>query len=256
MYSFQSAVRYSEVDEAGTLSIPALINYLQDCSTFQTEELGVGVGHAQEVGLRWLLAAWEIEIFALPRLAERIEVSTWARSFRGLFAGRNFTLRRCDGGVAGGGSAQAESPLVRADSLWFMYGDEAGRPVRPPASEVDPYAADLAQDAPLDMPPIQRRIPVEGPGTPGTPVTVTRAHIDTNHHVNNAQYVDMALASLPEGALPVPSTSAPLRLDVQYCEAARLGDVVHPFVHACEGGWIVSLADAAGKSYAVVRVRG
>ena len=255
MYSFQSAVRYSEVDEAGTLSIPALINYLQDCSTFQTEELGVGVGHAQEMGLRWLLAAWEIEIFALPRLAERIEVSTWARAFRGLFAGRNFTLRRCENRTAGG-AAQAGELLVRADSLWFMYGDAACRPVRPPASEVEPYAADLAQDAPLDMPPIQRRVPVEGPGAPGVPVTVTRAHIDTNHHVNNAQYVDMALAALPEAALPTPSQAAPLRLDVQYCEAARLGDVVHPFVHACEGGWAVSLADAAGKPYAVVRVRG
>lgn len=238
MYSFQSTVRYSETDETGTLSIPAMINYLQDCSLFQTEGLGVGVTHAQEVGRRWLLAAWEIEVVRLPRFTERIEVSTWARSFHGLFAGRNFLMRDAAG-----------ADLVRADSLWFMYDDATGRPIRPPKEETDPYRDDIAQGVPLDLPPIQRRIPVQGEGLSAAPVTVTRAHIDTNHHVNNAQYVDMALGVLPGGINVT-------RLDVQYCEAARLGDVVHPSVHAIEGGYVVSLENEQGAPYAVVRVRG
>ena len=238
MYSFTSTVRYSETDESGTLSIPAMMNYLQDCSLFQTEQLGVGIAHAQATGHRWLLAAWEIEIARLPHFAEAVTVSTWARNFRGLFAGRNFTMCDEDG-----------ASLVRADSLWFMYDDATGRPIRPPAEEVAPYQADLDQDAPLDLPPIQRRIPVEGEGAPAAPVTVTRAHIDTNHHVNNAQYVDMALGALPEKMRVA-------RLDVQYCEAARLGDVIYPCVHDIEGGHVVSLANEQGSPYAVVRVRG
>ena len=35
MYEFDSRVRYSEVDHHGTMTVPALINYFQDCSTFQ-----------------------------------------------------------------------------------------------------------------------------------------------------------------------------------------------------------------------------
>ena len=34
MYEFDSRVRYSEVDHHGTMTVPALINYFQDCSTF------------------------------------------------------------------------------------------------------------------------------------------------------------------------------------------------------------------------------
>ena len=36
MYEFDSRVRYSEVDHHGTMTVPALINYFQDCSTFQS----------------------------------------------------------------------------------------------------------------------------------------------------------------------------------------------------------------------------
>ena len=43
MYSIESRVRYSEVDEHQDLSITGIINYFQDCSTFQSEDLGWGL---------------------------------------------------------------------------------------------------------------------------------------------------------------------------------------------------------------------
>ena len=43
MYTFDSKIRYSEIDRSGRLSIPAVVDYFQDCSAFQSEELGVGV---------------------------------------------------------------------------------------------------------------------------------------------------------------------------------------------------------------------
>ena len=43
MYTFDSRIRYSEIDRSGRLSIPAVVDYFQDCSAFQSEELGVDV---------------------------------------------------------------------------------------------------------------------------------------------------------------------------------------------------------------------
>ena len=248
MYSFSSRVRYSEVGEGGVLTPAALLGYLQDGALFQSEALGVGVTHANEVGHRWLLAAWEVQIAELPRFADEIVVSTWATSFKGLFAHRNFTLDR------------AGERLVNADSLWFMYNDDTGRPMRPPAEEITPYEADLRDDAPLDMPPVQRKIDLPGTGVPMPPVAVTQAHIDTNHHVNNAQYVNIALGALSEsrlassGAAPGRVPGSLCRLDVQYCTAARLGDTIYPRIHALEDGCVVDLADEGEASYAVVRL--
>ena len=42
MYEFDSRVRYSEIDHTGNMTLPALINYFQDCSTFQSEDIGLG----------------------------------------------------------------------------------------------------------------------------------------------------------------------------------------------------------------------
>ena len=42
MYTFDSRIRYSEIGEDGNLTLPGLINYFQDCSTFQSEDLGIG----------------------------------------------------------------------------------------------------------------------------------------------------------------------------------------------------------------------
>ena len=43
MYTFDARIRFSEVDSAGYLTLPALLDYFQDCSTFQSEALGDGI---------------------------------------------------------------------------------------------------------------------------------------------------------------------------------------------------------------------
>lgn len=56
IYTFDSRVRYSEVDHQGTLTLPAMMNYLQDCSTFQSEDIGVGLSALRERKRAWLLS--------------------------------------------------------------------------------------------------------------------------------------------------------------------------------------------------------
>ena len=130
MYSFTSRVRYSEIDETGKLSIPSLVNYLQDCTTFGSEELGLGPAHTAETGLAWLLSAWKIDIAELPSFGDEIRVSTWATGFKGLRASRNFTVCRTSDDAAA-------HPLVRADSSWFMFDASKGRPIRIPEKNID-----------------------------------------------------------------------------------------------------------------------
>ena len=73
-YTFDSRVRYSEVDHQGTLTLPALMNYLQDCSTFQSEDIGVGLSVLRERKRAWLLSYWQVEVRRYPKLGERITV--------------------------------------------------------------------------------------------------------------------------------------------------------------------------------------
>ena len=60
MYTFDSRIRYSEIDRSGRLSIPAVVDYFQDCSAFQSEELGVGVEYLANKKRAWILNSWQI----------------------------------------------------------------------------------------------------------------------------------------------------------------------------------------------------
>ena len=75
-----------------------------------------------------------------------------------------------------------------------------------------------------------------------------RYHIDTNEHVNNCQYVQMAMEMLP-GDISVH------QLRVDYKKSAVLGDMIFPKVSEEAERTVVELCDETGKPYAVVEMK-
>ena len=61
MYQYQTRIRYSELDESGHLKPEALLDYFQDCSTFQSEDLGIGIEYLKAGRL------WQSGIHCLER---------------------------------------------------------------------------------------------------------------------------------------------------------------------------------------------
>ena len=62
MYTFTSRVRFSETDENGKLSLAGIMNYLQDCSVFHSEDVGNGTDVLKKRDRVWLLNSWQIII--------------------------------------------------------------------------------------------------------------------------------------------------------------------------------------------------
>ena len=91
-YEFEGKVRYSEIDHRATMTLPALINYFQDCSTFQSEEVGLGMEVLREWKRFWVLSAWQVIVDRYPYLGEEITTSTWAYGFRSFLGMRNFCM--------------------------------------------------------------------------------------------------------------------------------------------------------------------
>ena len=77
------------------------------------------------------------------------------------------------------------------------------------------------------------------------PITVLRHQIDTNEHVNNGQYVQMALELLPRDIEPA-------RVRVDYKRAAVLGDTIYPKIAHEEGRSVIALCSADDQPYAIV----
>ena len=87
-----------------------------------------------------------------------------------------------------------------------------------------------------------RKVAIPELGEVVTPVKVTREYIDTNHHMNNAKYITVAMNY-------VPCHLEVREIRIEYKKQAFLGDNIYPFVASIEGGLAISLRDMDGNPY-------
>lgn len=92
MYAFDSRIRYSETDSEGRLTLNALLNYFQDCSTFHSEDVGLGIGYMKEIGQVWVLSAWQIVVNRYPQLGEKVRIVTLPYELKAFLGYRNFAM--------------------------------------------------------------------------------------------------------------------------------------------------------------------
>lgn len=232
-YSLESRVRFSEVDHKKQITLPGIINYFQDCSTFQSEDLGLGIDYFAEHKRAWVLSSWQVVAERYPMIGEQIEISTWATNFTGLYGYRNFCMKDKEGKTA-----------AYANSVWVYMDMAKGRPVKPKPDEIEVYGSEPE----LTMDYASRKIELPENGVEKTSFPVRKYHIDTNEHVNNCQYVQMAMEVL-EREYEV------RQVRVEYKKSAVYQDIIFPRIAEDGDRIVVELCDAQGKPYAVVEFK-
>ena len=214
------------------MTLQSLLDYFQDCSTFHSEDIGLGVDYFRQIHQVWLLSAWQICVNRYPKVYEQIVIGTAPYEFRGFIGCRNFEMKTKEGEV-----------LAYANSIWSLMDTEKMVPVKPNEKMLAGYV--LEEKYPMAYAP--RKIAVPKDGAEEEPFTVKPHHLDTNHHVNNGQYVRMAMDYVPE-KLKV------RQLRVEYKIQAVLGDMIYPVVCSADGTYVVSLNKADGKPYCIVEI--
>lgn len=230
VFSFRSRIRYSEIDENGYLSLPALLNYFQDCCTFHSEAIGQGMKIVSERKRAWMLSGWQIVIERYPDFGEEIIISTAPYEFKGFMGNRNFLLETLEG-----------ERVAWANTFWTHINLETGRPEKLTDEDVRGY--DLERRIEMDYAPRKISVPKEGILMESYPVQ--RHHLDTNHHVNNVQYVCMAEEYLPEKVYI-------RQMRAEYKMQAKLHDVIYPKIFREDDKLTVQLNNEKGIPYAVV----
>ncbi len=234
MHRLEGRIRYSECGLDNKLTLAGIINYFQDCSSENSELLGVGVDYMKERQKAWVLSSWQVEVERYPSCTEKIAVETWATGFKGIIGPRDFCMKTVDGEM-----------LAKATTLWVFVDAETGKPTKPEERDLAPYVL----EAPQKMEKVSRKIALpENPVLVDT-FPVRKYHIDTNHHVNNAQYIQMAAEILPDDYCVK-------RLRVKYKKAAVFGDDIVLKYAKEEDRIVAMLCDKEDAVYVVVEFRG
>lgn len=234
MYTYNTKVGFSQVDTERLMRIDALTALFQDVTCFQGEDIGNGFALLEPRQQAWILNSWQIEVKRFPAFNERITVGTFPTSFKGFIGNRNFVVKD-----------DSDEIIVMANSIWTFMDMAKMRPAKVDEEFISKY--ELEEPLPMDY--SARKILI--PDTPDWEVTEREAvkvceyHLDSNMHVNNGQYVQIASAYLPRDIRFN-------RMRVEYRNQARLDDVMVPMVYTNGDACIVALCDMENKPYAVI----
>ncbi len=221
MYNLKYKVTTSTCDSNGKLKIFSALQMMQDCSEMWIESEPTVKKYFNDQNMTQLLATRQVEIVRLPNFKEDLTVTTSVYEVKPMFGFRNTFIRNAQG-----------EPCFKTWSMGAFVDLTTGKLKRID----DATIASITMDDKQEMNYRDRRIilPHED-GTTFGPMKVMRADIDYNKHMNNANYVRVAMELLPEGFVV-------RGLRVEYRIAAKLGDMLTPTIYKTDGGIIVALS--------------
>ena len=232
-------VRYSELSgrfgQDGSFAkrcadLPAIITYWQDTSMAQTAMLERDA-HTRSASAAyvWFLLSWRAEVYRYPAYGETVVSRTWATGFEGVYGYRDFVLL-----------SESGERLAAASTVWAGLDAVTGRLKRCTQEIMDTYGtcADRAFDTETPW-----KMQLGGKRSRIAEISTRKSDIDSNVHVNNVNYIRMALDAY-SGEHDI------RKLAVNYKKAAVFGDVI--CIEKDENGAFI-LCDTDGDVFAAVQ---
>lgn len=234
MFEYEGKIRYSETDADLKLSIPGLLNYFQDAAIFEGENISVPMEELAKQHMTWVLNSWQVTWKRMPKVNEDIIIGTVPFEFKGFIGSRNFIMSNKKTGEV----------LATATSVWALIDTQQMTPIRPSKELLARYPIGEALNIPYEG----RRINIKGEGLSQEPVIIRKSQIDSNHHVNNAEYVNMAMDYIEVGKKVG-------QVRAEYKKPAVLDDVLIPVIYKEDDRIVISFKKETGEIFALVEFR-
>lgn len=199
-------IAYYDGDITGTLTIPSMLAIVIKVSEEQSEALGRGADFVSSFGLGWVITNYEIQVSRLPKVGEKIQITTEAISYNKYFCYRNFWIHD---------EAGEECVLIHAT---FVLMDKKNRKMSSVLTEIiEPYESEKITK-------IHRGDKIEAvENGQSQPYRVRFFDIDGNQHVNNSIYFNWLLDVLGYDFL---STHQPTFINVKFDKEVEYGHQV------------------------------
>ena len=194
---------------------------------FHSDSVDLPLNYWRDRNAFWVITSWKILLKRRPDMLEDIIVRTDATSLKAFRGLRNFTIRSADGEL-----------LIAADSSFALLNLKTGVPTKILPEEIEAYG--VAEPLPIQA----DRSRIDIPEISGDPIEVMHYHMDPNHHMNNAHYLQFAMSFLPEGI-------EPRTVRIAYHKAVLAGDLLYPAFAADEHGMHGAFVNEEGEAYAL-----
>ena len=206
VYEYKTNIRYCDVGEGNKLSDKGILNILSEAASKHSAFAGYGLNDIEKTHCTWMVLYWKIKLLKRPHWDTEITVKTWPRKFSKVSSWRDYEIYTQDGEKIG--MAASEWVLIDTEKMIEDYG------------MVDKQAFEEEITGKLKEPESPEKV---------YEYTASKRDIDTNHHVYNVNYLELAYNALPEEACKNYDS-----IEIYYKKQIKLGDTVL-FFYSNEG---------------------
>ncbi len=168
-------IRIFDVDLHHRLSVPALVNYLQELAWQHSVLYKVSINELLPMGFSWVLSRMKIVVERWPKHGEIITVKTWIVNNDKYFCYRDFLVTDSQGKI-----------IVRSSSVWGILDINRRRIVAVPPYIADKFEYTEEQKTPQFV--LNFKLPIVQSTDIQSKTTVRYHDLDINNHVNNMLY--------------------------------------------------------------------
>lgn len=205
-YTAPHEVSYYECDVNGTMTLSSMIAIAIKVSEDQSDQLNRGSDFVRSFGLTWIVTNYQFFIERLPKVGEKIYISTQAQEYNKYFCYRNFWLTTEEG-----------EELVRIETIFVLMNIETRKMSSVPEEIITPYESQKVKK-------IKRYPKIEKVSDgKSLPFRVRFYDIDSNQHVNNSVYFNWILDVLGYDFL---TNHTPSYLHIRFDKEVEYGNEV------------------------------
>lgn len=205
LFSKKFFIEYCDTDDNCEITNKGFLRYMQEVAMLHSDEVGYSSKTVTSTNKAWLLLNWKIKVFKRPIWSSEITVQTWERSLDKYFAYRDFEILDKYNQIV----AIASSKWVLVDAtthslcLLDEYAASANNVLKKSVFGTFKFAKLKPQDT----------------FESSLNYTILKHDLDSNHHVNNLNYIDFAYEVLPLG-------KDYSDLEISYLKESKLNDTL------------------------------
>lgn len=212
IYSQDFTVTLPDVGENNKLTNKGILRMLQEIACVHSSLAGFGVNDSTTTGFAWVLLNWKLKVFTRPIWNSKLKISTWSSKHTLVAFYRDFEILDSNNNLVAIASSKWVLFDLNKNSIAKLTNEIEAR-----YSHVDKHVFDTPIVEKLKEPENNKLI---------YEYTVERRDIDTNHHVNNLNYLDFAYEAIPADIF---FHSDFKNVEIMYKHEAKLGDTLNLF---------------------------
>lgn len=217
-------IGFRDISHLNELTNTAMLAYLENMGGIHSDLVGNGLNSGNTC--TWVLLAWKVRMLKRPKFGDTIKIETWSREMEKFYAYRDYKVYN-----------EAGDLICIATSKWVYIDVEKGRIIKVSDEVQELYQNEKVYAFSEEESKFSKLVEPKN-NTSSIEFKITRNMIDTNEHLHNIYYLDIAKEVLPE---KVYLNNEFNDFEVMYKKEVKCGEIVKAFYSLENGKHIITI---------------